>query len=126
MTHHPHLHMIVPGGGISLDGKKWLACRPGFFLPVRVLSRLFRQLFLDKLAAAHASLKLAVLMVQREMAAGSLVAFTCVPALRTRTLQAAYHTERPRALIGTIESVVRVAREVLTSKVPLLPMDLPS
>src|SRR6476660_7660973 len=46
MTHHPHLHMIVPGGGLSLAGKKWLACRPGFFLPVRVLSRLFRQLFL--------------------------------------------------------------------------------
>ena len=41
MTHHPHLHRIVPGGGLSLDGKKWLACRPGFFLPVRVLSRLF-------------------------------------------------------------------------------------
>ena len=35
MTHHPHLHMIVPGGGLSLDGKKWLACRPGFFLPGR-------------------------------------------------------------------------------------------
>ena len=50
MTHHPHLHMIVPGGGISLDGKKWLACRPGFFLPVRVLSRLFRRLFLKMLA----------------------------------------------------------------------------
>ena len=41
MTHHPHLHMIVPGGGLSLDGKKWLSCRPGFLLPVRVLSRLF-------------------------------------------------------------------------------------
>jgi hypothetical protein len=45
--------MIVPGGGISLDGTKWVACRPGFFLPVRVLSRLFRRLFLDKLVAAH-------------------------------------------------------------------------
>jgi Putative transposase/Transposase zinc-binding domain len=55
MTHHPHLHMIVPGGGLSLDGKKWLACRPGFFLPVRVLSRLFRRLFLKKLKAAHAA-----------------------------------------------------------------------
>jgi hypothetical protein len=54
MTHHPHLHMIVPGGGLSLDGKKWRACRPGFFLPVRVLSRLFRRLFLKKLKAAHA------------------------------------------------------------------------
>jgi hypothetical protein len=55
LTHHPHVHMIVPGGGISLDGKKWVSCRPGFFLPVRVLSRLFRRLFLDKLAAAHAA-----------------------------------------------------------------------
>jgi len=48
MTHHPHIHMIVPGGGISLDGERWVACRPGFFLPVRVLSRLFRRLFLEK------------------------------------------------------------------------------
>ena len=55
MTHHPHLHMIVPGGGLSLDGQKWLACRPGFFLPVRLLSRLFRRLFLKKLKAAHAA-----------------------------------------------------------------------
>ena len=53
MTHHPHVHMIVPGGGISLDGERWVACRPGFFLPVRVLSRLFRRLFLEKLIAAH-------------------------------------------------------------------------
>ncbi len=53
LTHHPHLHCIVPGGGISLDGSHWVACRPGFFLPVRVLSRLFRRLFLEKLAAAH-------------------------------------------------------------------------
>jgi hypothetical protein len=53
MTHHPHVHCIVPGGGISPDGKEWIACRPGFFLPVRVLSRLFRRLFLDKLKAAH-------------------------------------------------------------------------
>ena len=55
MTHHPHVHMIVPGGGISLDGRRWVSCRPGFFLPVRVLSRLFRRQFLDKLAAAHAA-----------------------------------------------------------------------
>jgi len=53
MTHHPHVHMIVPGGGISLDGKNWVSCRPGFFLPVRVLSRLFRRLFLEKLVAAY-------------------------------------------------------------------------
>jgi hypothetical protein len=53
MTHHPHVHMIVPGGGISLDGERWVACRPGFFLPVRVLSRLFRRLFLERLIAAY-------------------------------------------------------------------------
>src|SRR5271157_4988433 len=55
LTHHPHVHMIVPGGGISLDGQRWVSCRPGFFLPVRVLSRLFRRLFLEKLFAAHAA-----------------------------------------------------------------------
>jgi Putative transposase/Transposase zinc-binding domain len=53
MTHHPHVHMIVLGGGIALDGTRWVACRPGFFLPVRVLSRLFRRLFLKALTAAH-------------------------------------------------------------------------
>ncbi len=53
MTHHPHIHMIVPGGGISSDGQRWISCRAKFFLPVRVLSRLFRRLFLDKLVAAH-------------------------------------------------------------------------
>jgi hypothetical protein len=53
LTHHPHVHCIVPGGGISPDGGRWISCRPGFFLPVRVLSRLFRRLVLDKLADAH-------------------------------------------------------------------------
>jgi hypothetical protein len=53
MTHHPHVHMIVPGGGISADGSRWVSCRPNFFLPVQVLSRLFRRLFLAKLRAAH-------------------------------------------------------------------------
>ena len=59
MTHHPHLHMIVPGGGLSDDGERWIACRPTFFLPVRVLSRLFRRLFLQMLAAAHKANRLA-------------------------------------------------------------------
>ncbi len=53
LTHHPHVHIIVPGGGISPDGERWIACRPGFFLPVRVLSRLFRRLFLEQLSAAY-------------------------------------------------------------------------
>jgi hypothetical protein len=53
LTHHPHVHCIVPGGGLSLDGQRWVSCRPGFFLPVRVLSRLFRRLVLEQLVAAH-------------------------------------------------------------------------
>jgi len=53
LTHHPHVHMIVPGGGFSPDGSKWVACRPRYLLPVPVLSPLFRRLFLDKLLAAH-------------------------------------------------------------------------
>jgi hypothetical protein len=60
LTHHPHVHCIVPGGGLSpacpgqrSGGDSWISCRPGFFLPVRVLSRLFRRLFLEKLAAAY-------------------------------------------------------------------------
>jgi hypothetical protein len=61
MTHHPHLHMIVPGGGISLDGTHWVRCKPGFLLPVRVLSRLFRRLFLAALVDAHATGRLAFL-----------------------------------------------------------------
>ena len=53
LTHHPHVHGIVPGGGLAADGKSWVACRPGFFLPVRVLSRLFRRRFLEELARVH-------------------------------------------------------------------------
>ncbi len=53
MTHHPHVHMIVPGGGISIDGSRWVSCRPRFFLPVPVFSKLFRRLMLQKLLATH-------------------------------------------------------------------------
>jgi Zn finger protein HypA/HybF involved in hydrogenase expression len=53
MTHHPHIHMIVPGGGLAQDGTHWISCKPNFLLPVRVLSKLFRRLMLEKLAVAH-------------------------------------------------------------------------
>ena len=53
LTHHPHVHGIVPGGGLALDADRWVPCKPGFFLPVRVLSRLFRRRFLEELSAAH-------------------------------------------------------------------------
>jgi hypothetical protein len=58
MTHHPHLHCIVPGGGLSEDKQRWVACRRGFLLPVRVLSRLFRRLYLEELIQAHQGGKL--------------------------------------------------------------------
>jgi hypothetical protein len=53
LTHHPHVHGIVPGGGLAPDGSRWIACRPGFFLPVRVLSRLFRRRFMEELQRLH-------------------------------------------------------------------------
>jgi hypothetical protein len=58
MVHHPHIHGIVPGGGLSVNGEQWVACKPGFFLPVRVLSRLFRRLFLEQLVIAYQQGKL--------------------------------------------------------------------
>jgi len=58
LTHHPHVHIVVPGGGLSEDSERWTPCRDGFFLPVRVLSRLFRRLFLEGLAALHTKGKL--------------------------------------------------------------------
>jgi hypothetical protein len=54
LTHHPHVHCVVPGGGLAPDGQRWISCKPGFFLPVKVLSRLFRRLMCQRLTAAHA------------------------------------------------------------------------
>src|SRR6266542_4135131 len=55
LQHHPHVHCIVPGGGLSPDGQRWIACKPSFFLPVRVLSRLFRRLFLQSCSSSPIS-----------------------------------------------------------------------
>ena len=59
LTHHPHIHMVVPGGGISLDGEHWVSARPAFLLPVRVLGALFRRLFLTRLLALYDAGRLA-------------------------------------------------------------------
>lgn len=67
LSHHPHLHCLVPGGGITPDGRTWIACRPGFFLPVRVLSRMFRGLFLHYLAQAFAAGELNFFSVHRHL-----------------------------------------------------------
>jgi Putative transposase/Transposase zinc-binding domain len=84
MTHHPHVHVIVPGGGIALDGSKWVACRPGFFLPVRVLSTLFRRLMLEQLAAAHAAGKLQFFGAHAHLAAAAVFAAFLAPLRTTR------------------------------------------
>jgi hypothetical protein len=83
MTHHPHVHGIVPGGGISLDGASWVRCRPGFLLPVRVLSKLFRRLMLDKLAAAHAAGKLRFLGQHARLADAAAFAAFLAPLRKT-------------------------------------------
>jgi hypothetical protein len=84
MTHHPHVHMIVPGGGLSADGKRWIATRPSFFLPVLVLSRLFRRLMLEKLAAAHKAGKLTFFGEHAHLADGKAFASFLAPLKRTR------------------------------------------
>jgi hypothetical protein len=81
LTHHPHAHIIAPGGGLSPDGKHWIACRPGFFLSVRVLSRLFHRLFLEKLSVAYNAGRLQFFADQAALAEPA--AFnTCLAALR--------------------------------------------
>ncbi len=79
LTHHPHVHCIVPGGGLSIEGHRWQACRPGFFLPVRVLSRLFRRLFLTKLKAAHQAGELHFFGKHRRLADTQVFADWCRP-----------------------------------------------
>ena len=83
MTHHPHIHMIVPGGGLSPDGTRWSACRPGFFLPVRVLSRLFRRAFIDGLLALHEAGKLSFFSDLAELADASAFAAWLAPLRKT-------------------------------------------
>jgi hypothetical protein len=83
LTHHPHVHIVVPGGGISLDGKRWVSCRPGFFLPVRVLSRLFRRLFLERLTAAHQAGALNFFGTHAPLAARKAFAAFLVPLRKT-------------------------------------------
>jgi hypothetical protein len=74
LQHHPHIHCLVPGGGLSPDGRRWISCRPGFFLPVRVLSRLFRRLFLEKLRAAFDAGRLAFFGALAGLAAAPIFA----------------------------------------------------
>jgi len=84
MIHHPHVHMIVPGGGLSQDGKRWIAAKPNFFLPVLVLSKLFRRLMLEKLAAAHEAGKLQFFGEHDHLADAQAFAAFLAPLKKTR------------------------------------------
>jgi Putative transposase/Transposase zinc-binding domain len=84
MTHHPHVHMIAPGGGISLDGRRWVSCRPHFFLPVRMLSKLFRRLMIEKLVAAHAANQLTFYGAHAALHDAKAFAAYLAPLKRTR------------------------------------------
>ena len=84
MTHHPHVHMIVPGGGLSRNGSRWISCKPDFFLPVRVLSKLFRRLILEKLAAAHAAGKLTFFGAHAHLADTRAFALFLAPLRKTK------------------------------------------
>src|ERR1700736_3440015 len=84
MTHHPHVHMIVPGGGLAMDGSRWISCKPNFFLPVLVLSKLFRRLMLEKLLAAHQAGKLQFLGSLAYLAAAKAFAALIAPLRKKR------------------------------------------
>ncbi|WP_420010831.1 IS91 family transposase [Tateyamaria sp.] len=83
LTHHPHIHMIVPGGGLSPDGTRWIASKPGFFLHVRVLSRLFRRLFIEGLMALHRSGDLAFYSDLKRLAETAALANWLAPFRKT-------------------------------------------
>ena len=84
MTHHPHVHMIVPGGGLSADSRSWIPCKPHFFLPVRVLAKLFRRVFLEKLVAAHEDGRLTFFGDHSALSAADAFAAYLAPLRRTK------------------------------------------
>jgi hypothetical protein len=92
LTHHPHIHMIAPGGGVSLDGQRWVSCRPGFFLSVRVLSRLFRRLFLEQIMAAHRAGRLQFFGAHAALAARDVFSAFLTP---LRTTEWVVYAKRP-------------------------------
>src|SRR3982075_1628453 len=84
MPHHPHLHMIVPGGGLAVDGGRLISCKPNFLLPVRVLSKLFRRLMLEKLLAAHGAGRLQFLGSHAHLADAKTFAAFLAPLSKKR------------------------------------------
>ena len=99
LTHHPHVHCIVPGGGLSPDGTRWISCKPGYFLPERVLSRLFRRLFSTKLIAAHQADKLRFSGELAGLAGANAFAMLLAP---LRRVEWVVHAKRPFAGPGQV------------------------
>jgi hypothetical protein len=99
MTHHPHVHRIVPGGGLSADGQSWISCKPNFFLPVRVLAQLFRRVFLEKLVAAHEAGRLTFFGDHSGLSGADAFAAYLAPLRRTRWF---VYAKRPFAGPGAV------------------------
>ena len=121
MTHHPHVHGIVPGGGISADGRRWVGCRPGFFLPVRVLSRLFRRRFLEELQHAHRAGRLRFLGEHAALADAAAFARWLAP---LRACEWVVYAKRPFAGAEAVLAYLsRYTHRVAISNSRLLGMD---
>ena len=121
LTHHPHVHGIVPGGGLWPDGKSWVSCRPGFFLPVRVLSRLFRRRFLEELARAHADKRLQFFGEHAELADAAAFATWLKP---LRKCEWVVYAKRPFAGPEAVLAYLsRYTRRVAISNSRLVSLD---
>src|SRR6266446_9205235 len=121
LTHHPHVHGVVPGGGIAPDGKSWIACRPGFFLPVRVLSRLFRRRFIEELVRAHARRELRFFGEHEHLADASAFALWLAP---MRQCEWVVYAKRPFAGPAAVLAYLsRYTHRVAISNSRLLSLD---
>ncbi|MNS43072.1 putative transposase [compost metagenome] len=121
LTHHPHVHGIIPGGGLSPDGERWIACRTGFFLPVRVLSRLFRRRFLEALESAHQRGQLHFFGEYTELANVATFARWLAP---LRTCEWVVYAKRPFAGPDTVlEYLSRYTHRVAISNQRLVAFD---
>ena len=121
LTHHPHVHGIVPGGGLAADGERWIGCRPGFFLPVRVLSRLFRRRFLEELEHAHRAGKLRFFGEHAALADAATFARWLAPLRRTEwVVYAKRPFAGPQAVLAYLS---RYTHRVAIANSRLLAMD---
>jgi Putative transposase/Transposase zinc-binding domain len=121
LTHHPHVHGIVPGGGLSADAERWIGCRRGFFLPVRVLSRLFRRRFLEELEQAHRSRRLQFFGEHTALADARTFARWLVP---LRTCEWVVYAKRPFAGPQAVLAYLsRYTHRVAISNSRLIAMD---